>query len=583
MMPRSRRVPPRVPRADGCDSFRAAGTGRGAVTEPSEKSGRLFAVIAGAGPVGTVVALELGRRGISCVLLNDRVGPTEWPKANATSPRSMEHLRRLGVAERFRALGLAPDYPTDVTYFTRLSGYELARLRLPGWAEAVAQVARGEGPWPGPEPAHRGSQIFLEQALFERLHAFPAVEKRFGWRFEWFAQERDRVRVGAVEVASGREEVLEADYLVGCDGGGSRVRKGLGIELEGDSGVVRPFMGGSMVSAHVLMAPPTGARWPQPSWQYWVVTPDIRALAAAIDGRGRYVWQIQLPERRPLDEAYVREMIGRAVGVPALRGVFSFVPWTAGYRLLAQRYGHGRVLLSGDAAHLFTPTGGLGMNTGIDDAVNLAWKLAAAAQGWAGPRLLASYEADRRPVGARNLAFSKAFADSVGNTPAPPEIEADSGEGAAARAAIGARLIEHARREFLIPGIHLGARYEGSPIVWPDETPAPPDPPNAYAPTARPGHRAPHLWLAPGEALYDRLGPGFTLLRLGGSARTAGAIADAFSARGVPLAVLELSRADARALYERDFALVGPDQHVYWRGDAAPADPLALADRVRGA
>src|ERR1051325_2622494 len=162
---------------------------------------RPFAVIAGGGPVGMVIALELARRGIRCVLLNDRAGPTDWPKANATSPRSMEHLRRLGVARRFPELSLRPDYPTDVTYFTRLSGSEMARLRLPGWAAAVAETERGEGPWPGPEPAHRGSQLFLEQALFERLADFPAIERRFGWRFEEFADEGSHVRVRAIEIA----------------------------------------------------------------------------------------------------------------------------------------------------------------------------------------------------------------------------------------------------------------------------------------------------------------------------------------------------------------------------------------------
>jgi hypothetical protein len=259
------------------------------------------------------------------------------------------------------------------------------------------------------------------------------------------------------------------------------------------------------------------------------------------------------------------------------------VPWTAGYRLLAQRYGAGRVLLAGDAVHLFTPTGGMGMNTGIDDAVNLAWKLAAVAKGWAGPKLLASYEADRRPVGARNLGWSKHFADSVGTTPATPAIETDSEAGARERAEVGKRLAAHAAHEFLIPGIHLGFRYENSPLIWPDGTQAPSDPANEYAPTARPGHRAPHAWLAPDVALYDKLGPEFTLLQLGGSGAPAAAIQAAFAARGIPLHVLALENADARALYGRDCALVGPDQIVYWRGDSAPADPLALADRVRGA
>jgi hypothetical protein len=360
------------------------------------------------------------------------------------------------------------------------------------------------------------------------------------------------------------------------------VRKALGIELEGDAGIVRPFFGGSMVSAHVRMAPPAGAPWPNRSWQYWVVAPDIRALAIAIDGVDRYVWQIQLPQERPLDESYVREMIERAAGMPVIEEVISFVPWTAGYRLLAQRYGRGRVWLSGDAVHLFTPTGGLGMNTGLDDAVNLAWKLAAVARGWAGPHLLDSYEVDRKAVGARNLDWSKRFADSVGNTAVSDAIEADTEAAAKERAEVGAKLVDHAAYEFLIPGIHLGFRYAASPLVWDDGTPEPPDTANTYAQTARPGHRAPHLWLDEKTALFDRLGPDFTLLRLGGDADAAAAIQAAFEARGVPLAVLAVDDPAARALYERDLALIGPDQIVYWRGDAAPPDPAALADRVRG-
>jgi hypothetical protein len=311
------------------------------------------------------------------------------------------------------------------------------------------------------------------------------------------------------------------------------------------------------------------------------VNPDIRAVCMAVDGNERYVFGIQLPERRPLDESYVSEMVDRACGVPALREILSFVPWTAGYRLLAQSYGRGRVWLAGDAVHLFTPTGGMGMNTGIDDAVNLGWKLAAIAKGWGGPRLLASYEADRRPIGARNLAWSKHFADSVGTTPATAAIETDTDEGAGERASVGAHLAAHAAHEFLIPGIHLGFRYDNSPLIWDDGEASPPDTANAYVPNAKPGHRAPHLWLAPDVALYDRLGAEFTLLELGGG--EGDRIAAAFAARGVPLARLRLDGARARALYGRDHALVGPDQMVYWRGDTAPDDAVALADRVRGA
>lgn len=544
---------------------------------------RPFAIVAGGGPVGMILALELGHRGIACVLVNERPGPTDWPKANATSPRSMEHLRRLGIAGRFRSLAIPHDYPTDVSYYTRMNGYPLARLRMPGWGAAVAETARGEGPWPGPEPAHRGSQLFLEQAMFERLAAFPSIERRFGWRCTGFEETAGGVRARIVEVTSGREDWIEADYLVGCDGGGSVVRKQLGIEFEGDAGIVRAFMGGSMVSCFIRLAPPTGAKWPEPAWQYWIVNAEARGLCIPVDGKDRFVFAFQLPEKRALDAAYVRERIDRACGVPALREVISFTPWTAGYRLLAQRYGAGRVYLAGDAVHLFTPTGGMGMNTGIDDAVNLAWKLAAIAQGWGGPKLLASYETDRRPIGARNLGWSKHFADWVGTVPATPAIETDTEEGAREREIVGKRLAAHAAHEFLIPGIHLGMRYENSPIVWHDGTPSEPDPANEYRQTGRPGHRAPHVWIEPGVALYDRLGREFTLLRMGGAEAAARDIAAAFAARRIPLAVLSLPRPDARDLYGADLALIGPDQFVYWRGETAPADAIALADRVRGA
>ncbi|HUT49389.1 MAG TPA: FAD-dependent monooxygenase [Alphaproteobacteria bacterium] len=545
-------------------------------------------IIAGGGPVGMVLALELGRRDVPCVLLNDRPGPSPQPKANATSPRSMEHLRRLGISERFRVTGLPPDHPTDVTYVTRLNGYELARQRLPCWRDAVAETAIGSGPWASPEPAHRGSQIFLERVLFERLADFPAIDRRFGWRLDGFEARADGVTVHAVEVETGKEASLEADWLVGCDGPSSGVRKGLGIDYEGDAGIERPMMGGTMLAVHLrLDRRSDDGPWPERSWQFWTVNPEIRTLMIAIDGADEFVIHIAMKEGETPSQADVRALVEQALGGPVVREIISATPWTAGFRLLAQRYRVDRVFLAGDAAHLFTPTGGLGMNTGVEDAVNLGWKLAAVAKGWGGSGLLDSYEADRRPVAARNLVFSKAFADSVGRTPASPAIETESEEGRAERARIGAHLLEHARREFLIPGIHLGYRYEGSAIIVPDGSAAPPDPPNSYAPTARPGHRAPHIWLEPGLALYDRLGAEFTLLRLdprggGGDADAAKGIGDAFAVAGVPMTMLEVAVDGARDLYGADLALVGPDQHVVWRGDAPPDDLVGLAETVTG-
>ncbi len=536
-------------------------------------------VIAGAGPVGMVLALELGRRDVPCVLLNDRPGPSPQPKANATSPRTMEHLRRLGVAERFRKIGLPADHPTDVTYVTRLTGYELARQRLPCWRDAMAEGAEATGPWASPEPPHRASQIYLERVLYERLADFPCIDRRFGWRLEEFADKDDHVTCRAVDTQTGGVVNLSADWLVGCDGPGSMVRKGLGIRHEGDAEVERLIMGGTMLAVHLRLRRPAGFSWPERSWQFWTVNPEIRTLIIAIDGADEFVMHIAMKEGETPDEAAARELVNQAAGCQIDCEIISISPWTAGYRLLAERFRQGRVFIAGDAAHLFTPTGGLGMNTGVEDAVNLGWKLASVANGWGGDRLLDSYEADRRPVAARNLAFSKAFADSVGLTPASPAIEDDTEAGAAERQHTGAHLLEHARREFLIPGIHLGYRYEGSALVVPDGTPEPDDPPNAYSPTARPGHRAPHAWLEAGVALYDRFGAEFTLLSFGGEP---GSIPGAFASANTPLAILEIDDPAIAALYQRQLALIGPDQHVLWRGDAPTDDGARLAATVTG-
>ncbi len=547
------------------------------------EAGRVPVVIAGGGPVGMVAALELARRGIPCVLLNDRPDTAAHPKANAFSPRSMEHFRRLGLADRVRRAGLPPAYPTDVTYHTRLAGYELARVPMPCWSAAVAEAARGEGPWDSPEPPHRISQIFVERELRKRLAEFSSCQQLFGWRLERFREDAHGVLCQALQEASGRTISFQAAYLLGCDGGHSTVRRQLGIEFEGDGRIIRPFMGGSMLAAYFRAARDRSWLRPAPAWGYWVINPDIRAVLMTIDGGEHFVMHVALPpvgQPRSVDAV---EMIYRAAGARFPLQIISEEPWTAGYRLIAQRYGGGRVYMAGDAVHLFTPTGGMGVNTGIDDAVNLAWKVAAVLEGWGDPRLLASYEADRRPIGLRNLAFSKSLADGIGAMPATPDLEAATPDGTAARAALGPRLCDYGRHEFIIPGIFLGVRYEGSDIMVPDSTPAPPDAPHRYVPVARPGSRAPHCWLADGEALYDHFGIGFTLLHFALPSERTAALRDAFARKRVPLKVLRIKDERARELYGGDYVLVGPDQHVFWRATSPPSDPDHLVDTVRGA
>ena len=533
---------------------------------------RTDVVIAGGGPVGLVLALELGLRGVRCILLNDQPTTASHPKANAVSSRTMEHLRRLGVAARLRALGLDDDHPTDVSYFTRLTGHEIGRLRQPSRAESLRRARAGEGDWASPEPPHRVSQIFLEAELKRRVDETASIDARFGWRLEDFRDHGDRVT--ATATSDHGELAIEAAYLVGCDGANSLVRKALGIDYEGESGVVRPMMGGPMYATYFETDPDPDWLPDEKAWQYWIVNPDRRALLIHVDSRDKFVFHCTLPEAAgtPTDPA---PLIHQAVGAEFSVRVISSVNWTAGHSLIAQRYGEGRVFLAGDAAHLFTPTGGMGMNTGVDDAVNLGWKLAAAIKGWGGDHLLPSYEAERRPIGIRNLAFARGFADSVGTVPITNDVEADTPDAIAERARLKDRFEHHGHFEFIIPGIFLGLSYAGSPIITDDGSSPPDAHPNRYTPNACPGSRAPHAWLGD-DALFDRLGFEFTLIRFGEDAPDAAALIESAAARGLPLTVLEVTDRVVRDTYGRDLVLVRPDQHVTWRGNRLPDDCDAL-------
>jgi 2-polyprenyl-6-methoxyphenol hydroxylase-like FAD-dependent oxidoreductase len=538
-------------------------------------------LIVGGGPVGLTTALELARHGVRCILVNEQAETALHPKANAINARSMEHFRRYGLAPKVRAAGLPADYPTDVTYVTRLTGFEMARLRMPTSADAVDQAKAGNSPYDCAEPPHRCNQMYLEAILHEAAEAQPSVGIRFGHRLEKFREVDDGVIATVRDLASDQTYDISADYLVGADGGRSMVRRQLDIRYEGEGGVVRQMMGGAMLATYFRA--PRDRTWLQiaPSWQYWIVTPDLRALMVAVDGGDEFVLLSRIPDGVDASEIDDRELINRAAGAPVDAEIILRQPWTAGHALVAQSFGRDRVWLVGDAAHLFTPTGGLGMNTGVDDAVNLAWKLAAMVQGWGGPKLMSTYETDRRPIGQRNLGFAKSFAVSVGTFDVSEAAEQDNSDGAAERRKLGTHLADHGEREFIIPGIVLGVRYEGSAIIWPDGTPPTTDDPYDYVPSARPGSRAPHVWLRDGSALCDHFGAGFTLLRLAADTPV-DSLVEVAQESGVPVSVFEPADDAVRERYAANLALIGPDGHVVWRGDTLPDDCGALMDRIRG-
>lgn len=536
-------------------------------------------IIVGGGPAGLITAIELGRRGVPCVVLEEDATTPEFPKANATTSRTMEHYRRLGFAAEIRALGLPEDYPQDITYFTRFTRHELARLKGLTRREAVSVRESAYSRWPTPEPLHRTQQMYIERVLTREAAKYPAIDLRFGWRAVRIEQDVEGVRAFAVGPGDAQEVGWTAEYLVGCDGPRSLVREAIDVRYSGLSNEQRDFMGGRMLAVYLRAPALYDVISAERSWQYWAINREQRALMCAIEGEALFVFHVQLAPGQTGTRDFAERALVRATGCEFPHEIIGIAEWTAGFTLVAERFSAGRVFLAGDAAHLFTPTAGQGYNTSVDDAANLGWKLAAVCQGWGGSHLLTSYEQERQPIAHRNTRFARSMAESIGRIEIPGDIEAESA--AASRTALGESLYDHAAAEFDIPGVHFGVFYGGSPIVVSDGSPAPIDDPHRYTPNTTPGARAPHLWLRDGSALFDHFGRDFTLLKLGGSADT-GAIEAATRSLGIPLKVLTIDEPEARDLYARDLVLVRPDQHVAWRGNHSPDNVLHLIRRTTG-
>ncbi|MBX9827295.1 MAG: FAD-dependent monooxygenase [Xanthobacteraceae bacterium] len=529
-------------------------------------------LIVGGGPVGLALAGELGWRGIGCELIEQTDGAIASPKMNEVNARSMEICRRWGIADKVFNCPFPADWPLDVVFVTSLAGYELSRLLRPGRS----------GQSLPPESPHRMqacSQIWFDPILREFAGGFPAVRLRHRVRLESFEQNNGGVLARLTELASGKTEELEAEYLVGCDGAGSFVRRSLRIELEGQGTIGHPinlFFRASNLVARCGKRPATFFLGIDETglWGSLRIIDPVNGL-----------WRLMIDST---DGSATPDTVDRAFYLRrALGGDFP-VEWVdvniwRRRSALAERYGRGRVFLAGDAVHQLSPTGGMGMNTGVADAADLGWKLAAVLQGWGGPGLLESYDAERRPVGARAVRMATYFYKNSENFPkGNPALIENSERGTRLRAEVGEQLLRAIGPEFRTVGLQLGYRYENSPICVGDGTASPPDDPADYTPSARPGSRAPHMFLRDGRSILDLHGRGFTLLRFPG-APDPSAITAAAQARGVPLSVAVVDEPEAAALYQRKLVLVRPDGHVAWRADTAPADAMALIDRVRGA
>ena len=544
---------------------------------------RVDVLIAGAGPCGLMLANELGLRNVPCLVVDPKATTAFNPQANATQARTMEHFRRIGIARQIRALGLPGDHPTDIAYFTRFARHELARLRLPTAAQATEQIKTLTGSWSAAELPHRVSQKYVEAVLREHAEQRTGRQIGFGWRLQSFDDTGDEVVARVVPAAGGEAVTVRARYLVGADGARSGVRGALGYQMGGATGLQRQFMGGKMFAIY-LRAPAFYERYPHDiAWMYVSVNHERRVFMASVDGRGEFAFHAAVhPHETPEDwtHADARRIFAEASGMDIDFEVLSTGVWIAGHSLVAERYQRGRVFIAGDAAHLFTPTGGLGYNTAVGDAVNLGWKLAAVVKGQAHPSLLDSYEQERRPIGLRNTAYAREFADSVGLFEVTPELEAEGGIGDGLRAQACEVLGAHVRREFNIPGVTFGERVDASPLVFGDPARAPSDQANAYHPSTEPGGRLPHRWLDGERSLYDLLGFEWTVLAPAHAAAEATRLADAGRAAGLDVAVLSLDVEEGGELLADGLLLVRPDQVIAWRGAQVPDDTAAIWARV---
>ncbi len=515
-----------------------------------------------------MLANELGRRGIATVLLDQKPGTAFNPQANATQARTMEHYRRLGFADEIRKLGMPEDFPTDIAYFTRFAKHELARFRLPSSREARQLITTLAGSWSAAELPHRVAQKFVELVLRRHAERLPSVTVRYACRVNAF-----QVHESHVEADVNGQKIRTA-YLVGADGPRSLVRQKMSWRYAGETGVARDFVGGRMYAVYCRV-PDFYREIPHPpAWMNVSFNRERRSFMPAVDGRGEFAFHTQLKpheDEAAIDDAGAAAMVRQAIGAPLRVEVLARDTWTAGHALVAERFAEGRVFIAGDAAHLFTPTGGLGYNTAVEDAVNLGWKLAAVIKGCPGSPLLESYEAERKALAERNTAYARKFADSLGNFQPVAEIEDETPAGEAARRHAGEYLAAHGRAEFNIPGITFGGRYDGSPAIVSDGSSPPPESANTYVPTACPGGRPPHLWLPDGRSLYDLFGFEWTLLCMG----------EAPAADDSNLKVVPLQNGAVRDLYGADYALIRPDQIVAWRGNDARAALRAL-EKLRG-
>jgi len=538
-------------------------------------------LIVGAGPVGLTLAIDLAWRGINVTVAETRAraAPPE-PKCNHVAARTMETFRRLGLAGKVRDAGLPADYPHDISYRTSFTGPELTRIRIPCRRDRFTMTDGPDCNWPTPEPPHRINQIFLEPILFEHAASQPRIRIVNRVSVEDVAVGEASADVSLRDLDTDQVRRLNCRFLIGCDGARSVVRKAIGAELSGDAIIQR-------VQSTYIRAPGLIDRQQHANaWGTGAINPRRSGMVYAIDGRERWlVHNYMKPGETEFEavdrDACLRTILG--VGPDFDYEIISKEDWY-GRRLIANKFRDRCAFIAGDAAHIWVPYAGFGMNAGIADAMNLSWLLAAHLNGWAPASILDAYEAERWPITSQvsKFAMSHAEAEIRRRGAVPDHIEDQGPEGERARAEVGRLAYEINVQQYACAGLNFGTYYDRSPIIAYDGAEHPAYTMDSYTPSTVPGCRTPHLWREDGGSLYDAMGPEFTLLRLDPAVDVT-VLERAAGDRKLPLKVLDVAPSATADLSLSRLVLSRPDQHVAWRGNSLPSDPLALIDHVRGA
>jgi len=530
-------------------------------------------LIVGAGPTGLTLAIDLAKRGVRCTLIEQKERPAFLPKMERINARSMEIYRRMGLAQKIRAAGLRPDCPMDVYVILALTEPPLLHLSYPSVAEAQANTrATNDGTLPL-EPYQLISQYTLEPLLKSIAETMPAITVRFGCEFLSLRQDADGV-TARVQTSAGVTQEIRTRYLVGCDGGASPVRKELGIALSGEGNLLA--LRQALFHCDELFDRLPIGNGPGHGRHYHVAD-DKATFLIMQDSTKHWTLHAVVESDEEMTAAFEN-----TVGIPVKHEMLSCAPWRQNL-LLADRYGKGRVFLAGDAAHLVIPTGGLGMNSGVGDATDLSWKLAATVNGWGGPNLLKSYEVERRQIGDRNVGASRyaTIGRRKWRSMWRPNIRDNSPAGAETRKNLSAVAGVEQRKSNEMIGAELGYRYVDSPVIC--NVPGGPEHLfREYHATTWPGARLPHVWLGDGTPMQDHIPDGYTILKLAGTKMDASGLESAIRARGAPVAVLDVPDRIARDVYGYDLILVRPDMHVVWRGNAPPEDAAEVAAVATG-